>query len=216
MTISEIYAQYPVPPNLARHMLRVAGISQLITDHWTAPGLDTGRLVRAALLHDMGNIIKFDLDNRPELLMEEEPHVKQWKERQQAARQRYGMDEHAMTLAIATEVGADPEVLQLLSGMGFGRNVEVAACDDPHRKILNYADQRVGPFGVLSLHERLEEGNARYRQRRSDADTSRFLHLRDAALDIEHQIMAHCAITPEAITDDSIAPYVSSLPTYSI
>ena len=67
MKISEIYRKYRIPPQLQLHQLRVASIAKYICDNLKVP-VDIEEVVSADLLHDMGNIIKFDLSLFPEYL----------------------------------------------------------------------------------------------------------------------------------------------------
>lgn len=68
MTIKEIYKMFRVPPNLQEHMIRVAKVARFIFDHWVGPKLDWQKLEKICLLHDLGNVVKFDLDRYPEFL----------------------------------------------------------------------------------------------------------------------------------------------------
>jgi 5'-deoxynucleotidase YfbR-like HD superfamily hydrolase len=53
--------------NLQLHQLRVAAVGQIICE--SIPDFDeTEEVVTTCLLHDMGNIIKFDLNYFPEFL----------------------------------------------------------------------------------------------------------------------------------------------------
>lgn len=66
-TISQIYDRYQVLPALQLHMLRVAAVAQLIcSSHHRA--LPTDHIISCCLLHDIGNILKFDLTYYPEFL----------------------------------------------------------------------------------------------------------------------------------------------------
>jgi len=40
MTVKQIYNQYLIPPNLQKHMLRVAALSLVLTENWKEDGLD--------------------------------------------------------------------------------------------------------------------------------------------------------------------------------
>lgn len=59
MNILEIYNKYYLPENLQMHMLRVAACSNLIIDNWSGPEIDKEAIIRVCLLHDMGNIVKY-------------------------------------------------------------------------------------------------------------------------------------------------------------
>jgi len=70
MNIIQVYAKYQIMPELARHQLRVAGVAQTIVQA-CQERLDEDSIVTACLLHDMGNILKFDLTRFPEFLQPE-------------------------------------------------------------------------------------------------------------------------------------------------
>jgi len=61
-TITEIYEHYNIPPWLQEHMLRVSAVSSIICDQ-LGDKVRKHEVVSACLLHDMGNIIKFDFDS---------------------------------------------------------------------------------------------------------------------------------------------------------
>ena len=58
--IVDIYNKYKIVINLQENQRRVAAISKIVADHILVP-LDKKGVVIASLLHDMGNILKFDL-----------------------------------------------------------------------------------------------------------------------------------------------------------
>src|SRR3974390_1594724 len=101
-TITEIYRQYPITKNLQEHQLRVAAVGTLIARHMTEP-VDADGITRVCLIHDMGNLLKFDLGQTPEWL--EPEGAGYWKTRQAEMSARYGHDEHAATKKIARELG---------------------------------------------------------------------------------------------------------------
>jgi 5'-deoxynucleotidase YfbR-like HD superfamily hydrolase len=63
--ILELYDTYKIMPQLAAHQLRVAAVAYAITQAIFEPIHDE-ELISACLLHDMGNILKFDLSVFPE------------------------------------------------------------------------------------------------------------------------------------------------------
>ena len=62
MTIWEAYEAYRIMPNLRLHQLRVAAVARELAQALHA---DVELVTRAALLHDMGNIMKSDLTQFP-------------------------------------------------------------------------------------------------------------------------------------------------------
>jgi len=68
-SIQNIYDKFNILPNLRMHMIRVAGVANLICDNWHGNNLPNenwngkqlGRndIIATALVHDLGNIVKF-------------------------------------------------------------------------------------------------------------------------------------------------------------
>jgi hypothetical protein len=201
-TIQEIYTQYHIPPALQMHMFRVAAVAEMIMDHWEQ-FIDREAVVTALLLHDMGNIIKFNLDSLPELL---EPQGKEyWQSIQDDFVQRYGNNEEVAHVAIVQELGVSENIVRLVAGIGFRTMCHSVADDNLAQKICNYADLRVYPHGVVSLAERLEDGRRRYNIPVGDERWDLVV----CAKQLEEQIFQHCDIVPEDINDIAIAPYVA-------
>lgn len=186
--IRQVYTRFCVPPNLAEHMETVAAVVRVIRDHWVGEPIDWDFIVRAALLHDIGNIVKFDFDAHPEFLGEEEANVEHWKAVQKDIIDRYGKDDHLASGNMLRELGVSHELLSTIQDKSFSNAIEVAAGNDWSAKILLYADMRVMPFGVASLEERLADVRNRMPQyyRRPD-----FEDLLNAARDIETRISEH-------------------------
>src|SRR3989344_1509091 len=207
-TPREVYAAYKTMPALQLHQLRVAAVGKLICDGFTKP-INTRDVVLACLFHDMGNILKFDLTKFPEFTAPQ--GVEYWESVKTEYGAKYGGGEHAATPAIMEEPGLPGSVRGLMRGVGFSQVDGVAASESTERKIIQYGDLRVGPRGVLSLQERLDEGRKRYlgtgRSIGGEGD-GRYEVLVEAALEIEKQIFAEAKIQPEDINDASIAPLV--------
>ena len=161
-TSSEIYERYRIPPWLAEHMRRVAAVAVMVFDAQAqSVGGTTERneLITACLLHDMANIIKFDLDKLPSPVRTERDH---WETVRSDMISRYGRDEHKATLMILDELGVSNRVRGLIDSIGFLKNAETHAHGDLLTKIAVYADSRVVPSGVASLEERMTDMHERY------------------------------------------------------
>ncbi len=220
MEIMEIYEKYNVMPNLQEHMLRVAAVGKIICDEINKSNenkivggiegrniVDTQSVVTACLLHDMGNIIKFDLNYFPEFL--EPQGLEYWQNVQNEYFEKYGKDEHVATLEIAKEVlenNKDKEnVLEIISAIGFGKSIKNAQAETKMEfKIAQYCDQRVGPHGVLSLEDRIADGRKRYAEKMSKSINGReFENLAQALKNIEGQIFAKTSIISSSISDQT-------------
>ena len=194
MKITEIYEQYEIPPWLADHQLTVAGVASVICTT-TGEG-DAPEVITACLLHDMGNIIKFNFDKKlPGVEVEDVAH---WKEVRQRFIATYGTDTHAATLAIIDEIGVHPRVREILDAVGFRHSVETLAGGDLSKMIAAYSDMRVAPYGVAPLKERLAEGTARYG---ISPDREQF---EEALRRMEERIFSDTTTSPETVTQTTV------------
>jgi HD superfamily phosphodiesterase len=66
-----IYKKYYIPLNLQKHMLEVASVAEIICDN-CKEDLNKEEIIASCLIHDLGNIIKMDFDNRIYLLDEKD------------------------------------------------------------------------------------------------------------------------------------------------
>lgn len=217
MTVQEIYEKYRIMPNLQLHQLRVAAVAKVLADAMTLP-IDKDIPVRAALFHDMGNIIKSDLTLFPQF-SEPEGRV-HWESVKDDFIKRYGSDAHHANNVIAHEIHLPAEVVEIIEDSGFSNMQKILASDSFEIKIFEYADIRVGPFGVLSVVERLREARARYQadyKRKTYYETNdNFEALAEAAQGIEGQISEYSTIKPTDITDETVAPYIEMLRTLTL
>lgn len=214
--ILKIYEHYKIMPNLALHQLRVASVIYLICKNLTLE-VDENIAIQSGLLHDMGNIIKFNLNYFPEFL--EPEGLEYWQNIQKEFKEKYGNDEHEATQKILEELGIDKRVIAIDSKMIFGNLCIDKDSNDWELKLLHYADMRVGPFGILSYEDRMEDARKRYVNVLDD-EMTREKDRREILLacgkDIERQIFEHCSIKPEDINDTSIAPIIEELKGYMV
>lgn len=205
MTAQEAYDHYTIMPSLQLHQLRVAAIASIIVDVFERP-LDRNEIITACLLHDMGNIIKSDLQKFPQFL--EPEGFGYWNQIKTSFLKKYGTDEHKATYEIATEIGISGRSADLLSAIGFTKAHTNSQLDDFGKKICCYADQRVTPHGVSTLRERLDEGPKRYRDKFAPGETALG---RESLILMEKQIFTYCKISPDDIREESIQPLLKGL-----
>jgi len=203
MEIVDIYKKFNIPPNLARHMLTVAKVVSFIQNRWHdySAEIDWDILIKSALLHDLGNVVKFDLEKFPEILTNEGENVEYWKNIQKEMIGKYGRDDHAATGKMLTELKVNDLVIQTILNKSFGRSKETAAGNNWYPKILLYADLRVAPNGVEALEDRLEELRKRSSHYSSRPD---YPELVEAVRIIEKQIQEKVSITLAEISNESI------------
>jgi hypothetical protein len=227
MNILEIYKKYQIMPQLQEHQLTVAAVADMICENITlilpdflmqknrdtfshrekgAESADHENIVSACLLHDMGNIVKFDLtktsDLHPELFLKPEDQIF-WESVKQEFIKKYGIGSHNVTMKIVQEIGVSPRVKELVDCVGFDQGTDNAATADFGKKICAYSDMRVMPAGVCGLEQRMADLRVRYKNHPEGAHNREVF---EAALrKIEKQIFEYCSIKPEDITEEAIA-----------
>ena len=195
------------------HQLRVASVAKIICDS-IENFAETDNVVIACLLHDMGNIIKFELGYFPEFLKPE--GLAYWQNVKDEYIAKYGKNEVEATHMIVKEIGVSPKVFEYVNQVGFTRFKETETSPLP-AQICAYADMRVGPHGVLSLDGRLLDGKKRYGGKtESSFGPQKFNALVESIKTVEEKIFQTAKIKPEAITDESIAPLLQNLKNFEI
>ena len=224
MKILEIYEKYQIMPQLQEHQLRVAGVAGVICENFNplpirlslragsnpphkgegTASIDGMNIVKACLLHDMGNILKFDL-KKSHIFLKKEIDVEFWEKVKEEYREKYGSDEHQASLEIAKEIGVSQRVLELIDCIEFSKVEENLNSTDFGKKICEYSDDRVGFLGVMSMEERFADLRARYAHRHTQwgAEEAR-QKFETSVREIEKQIFIHCNIKPEDITETLI------------
>lgn len=201
MKIIDIYEKFGIPPNLQSHMLRVCGIVYHIQKHWTGQAVDWDMTKRVALLHDLGNIVKFDFEKHPEFLEDEQKNIERWKQVQSEVIQKYGADDDEVTKKMLEELGASPELIEIIFSKRFANSVEVKNSDNWTLKLLYYADLRTLPFGIGSLEERISDIQGRMPKYTKRPD---FASLVDACRGIEKQVAQNIDIPVSEINATSV------------
>lgn len=207
--ISHIYEQYQIMPALQLHQYRVAAVASMICDHFGGV-LERNEIISACLLHDMGNILKFDLEKFPEFL---QPQGKEYWEGIKAEFARnYGGDEHVATIAIAEEVGVSLRTIELIKSISYVPQLLDPAYPEMSAKICEYCDLRVTPFGITSMADRWQDLQTRYQKKNaSEERQQRLVLLQKNSQVIEDEIFSHCSISPDGITQASASDVIAAL-----
>ncbi len=191
MQIRDLYDKYNLMPQLREHQLRVGGIVRLITtDHES---------IITALVHDMGNIVKFsNLDSY-------------WSKVQEKFWNEYGRDEHAATDKILREVGMDRyadyfnEESKAYDNDSLGVS-QFSTMSKPAVFTL-YGDLRVGINGVCTMEERLTDLEERYHYERPE---------RKWAGEFENYIQTLTELDLQTIDEESVSPLFDELLTMTV
>lgn len=204
MTIKELYQKYHIMPQLKIHMLRVAGVGKIILSG-SKISVDMDLVMKSLLLHDMGNIVKFDLANP----LMKVPDLEYWKKIQMDYFDKYGKDTHKVTTQIIGEIGQD-EVNKVMEeehhGYESGDTMKILKKSWP-AKILAYCDVRVDPWGVVPMSKRIKDLHNRY---------GRDLAWYDFLYKLEADVKSMTTTDLDSITEESVKPFFDELLTYTI
>lgn len=206
--ITEIYKEYKIMPNLVKHQIRVAGVAMQICESFDM-GIDKESIIKACLLHDMGNIIKFKLDHFPE--WNEPLGTDYWQKIKDDFILKYGNDEHQASLNIAKELGVSTYICELINSVDSSHIEAIFKDSEFGKKICIYADNRVTPHGVVSAEEHSLEAHIRYKNHPHAFSEESRLFFNENIYLIEKQIFSHTKIKPEDINDESIKNYLEKL-----
>lgn len=216
MRIDEIYKSYEIPPNLQEHMIKVASVGAWIVDHSdNQTELDKTAIIQALLLHDMGNIIKFDF-SQPLMSDEETKRTEYWKAVQKRFQEKYG-DEHIAATTIAKEINLNEKAFACLKAVGSAK--AQAALTDPNfnHKIACYADFRISPHGVVTLTQRFDDIVKRYVGRAHELGKAEEIERRRTyCFQLEKQIQERVKIDLSLIDTHSIAQYLKEIESFEI
>ena len=152
-----------------------------------------------------------DLSKFPDFV--EPEGVAHWQLEKDATITKYGEDSHEANVAIAREIGLPEKSIWLIDNISFSQLENIVADENFERKIVEYADSRVGPHGVVSLEGRFADALERYTSRypnRADAEES-YRRFAAWAKAIEQQVFGKVAMAPEDITEHSIQPLLEQL-----
>ncbi len=218
MIISSIYKKYPIPNILQMHMLRAASVGALICDNWNfEENIDKDSVVQALLIHDTGNIIKFNLDASTMLTDQEKKNLNFWKTQQKIYKQKFNNDDHKATQQIAREIKVSDKVLYLLGNSGSSKLQQVIDSKDYNLAIVTYADLRCAPYNIVSVNERFDDVIKRYKD--SDHPLSALEEVekrRNLGIELENILQQFVKINLNEILDESIKPYLEKITGYNI
>lgn len=194
MKARDIYEKYKIIPSLQEHMLRVACVSWLIIENCKIP-IDRQTIIEAALLHDLGNILKTPLLSENTYLKLGDKDLSYWQSVQDFYKKKYGAESDIATFAILKELHVSISVKELLHRFEFRYLKEILDAS-LEKMILKYSDLRVGLQGVLTFEERMKDIEVRYGIEDEES--------KQLAKRLELSVFNFTQIVPEDITFDFI------------
>ena len=211
MQIRDLYENYHIMPQLETHMLRVAGVGKIVAENWRH-GCNTKLATDLCLVHDMGNIVKFNLqDDVDRQKFGEIENLPYWQMIQQKYWDKYGHDAHDATIGILRDAGFP----QFESYIDEEESLYFAEAREEklgqaraEAIILMYSDCRVTPGGVVSYRERVNDLKDRYGTR---SET-----WYDWTFWFDEWMQNQVTIDLQSITDSTVEPLFDELLTYTI
>lgn len=200
-------------PCLQMHQLRTAAVADIICDSMLV-NIDRDNIIAACLLHDIGNIIKFNLKYFPEF--NEPEGLNYWEKVKYDFINKYGNNEDEATLKIAKELDVSDRIYGLIASVDSSAVEIISMDDDFGQKICIYADNRVTPYKIVSLEDRSLEAKERYKNHPHSFDEEKRKFFIENMKKIENQIFSMCKINPEDINDESIKKYLEKLSDFSM
>lgn len=217
MTIQEIYDTYHVPPHLQLHMLRVAGVVQVICEKiLDLSPCERDAVLIACLFHDMWNILKFDMTLYPDV---REPEGIPYRQGVQEQWKQYGETEHEATMTVAREVWISPSMLEILEPFVLNSAVENTKNAWFLVRFCEYVDGRVWPFGLLSLQERFDdllERDMRNFTLSEEEVRKKHKECLHALQSIEDEIFAWSEFRPEDVDGEVVESLVEEFRTHRV
>lgn len=216
MVVQDIYSKFQIPKHLQLHMLRVAAVGQLIGSNFIG-SVNVKDITDTLLLHDLGNLLKFDLSKGVELFEEDERNLAYWYGVLETMKSTYSDDEHQATQMMAQKVGVSDRVMFLLSNMGSSNLHKTVEMDDWELKIVSYSDFRVGPHGFLSVEDRFKDILVRYEGRTHElAHKEKTIMKKNNCLLLEEQIQRQVKIQLKNLPEKTLQASVIELSRWSI
>lgn len=207
--IQDIYIEYQVMSNIAIHMYKVAAVADIINEHFKEL-IDKKTIIDACLLHDIGKIVDTDLTKFPEFL--EPEGLTHWENVKKSFIDKYHkVNEHDVTLAIATDLGVNFGVLEILHIASFLETMTVKESKEFEKMIVLYSDMRVGINGVVTMQERLDDLHIRYKTHPLSITEDRRVVIEKTLHEIEAEIFKNTDITPEFITEELVKSRIEKL-----
>jgi len=196
MTVKQIYQQYKIPLNLQTHMLRVTAVAQILLKNWTGKKLDNQSIIQACLFHDMGNLLKFDLTKKHFLDKNDHPSY-YWKKVKQKMIKKYSPNEHQATHQICQELNLSLQTLRLIKKLNWKDIDQLLKKNDLNSLIPIYCDMRIGPFGIMSVKQRVNNLKTRANVQNPD-------QLIQSCLVLEKILQQHTKTNLNQITDKQL------------
>lgn len=211
--IEQIYKDYQIPQNLQQHMIFTASLGKIICQNWSGKKIDQDLVVTSLLLHDMGNIVKFNLQPDAPNFFIDQNKIDYWRKIQQEFRKKYGLRADEANLKIIDEIRPYPKIREVMEEHYFEFLPKLLKRkNDWESKIVFYCDLRFNPRGICSIEDRVEDLRNRYVGRDDTwADQAIYQSRMENCLQLETQLDQQTSIQLRKISQSKIDQLVEKL-----
>lgn len=209
ITAETIFQRYQLPELLQKHLWRTASLMELLVRHWHGPELNQPVLIETMLLHDLGNLVKFDLSVTAPLPLLSPQEIEKYRALQAEWHHKYGTVVDAVTVQLITELRLvnGPAMSQIILEHTDGTQASTVNHDDWMQKLCDYTDFRIAPQGLVTLQERFADLGKRYAGRAADWNTAEKVAQKLAFFtSIETQLQTHLDLNLAEITAADLEP----------
>lgn len=203
MKIVEIYDKYMTPKNLREHMLRVASFSKIILADWGGKPLDNKAVTIACALHDIGKPVNFD-PTKSVLYGMTKADSDNLEELVNFIKNKYGTDEHLASVEMCKDVGVNAKVLKVVENIQWKYIDRLLVAEDWESLLAIYCDMRIGPKGILSVSERLEDLKSR-RSKESWDDRVK------SCMSLDKKVKENVGLDLNSIVDQDTASFIEEI-----
>ena len=215
MIIQDIYKKYKVPPHLQVHMYSVAAIGQYIAQIIDLSKEKTHNIIVACLLHDIWNILKFEMSLYPDVW---EPEWVDYRTTIKEEFKKYGWDEKEATFTLCKKLNISQEAYDLVYAYDTTRPKDISP-DNIQLKLIDYSDWRVMVYGIGSLQERINNLISRNIKNkwRSKEKAERMAKDRiETTTTFEQELIESYGINPSDISNLSMQSSIKKMRLYDI
>lgn len=215
--VNQIYQRFNIPKNLAMHMLWVTSVGASAIENWRGTEINKEDIISVLLLHDIGNVIKFELHSRQAKNIYTEQELEKLLIIQNQMIALYGNNADIANISILKEIGVSEDIIQLLTNHSFDYLPSLLDSENWNEKIVFYADLRVAPLGIVPLKKRVEDLRERYSHRNQLwNDTTTYSNWLSWSKGLEKQLNQQTSIDLEHLTLNDIEQKISDLSTFKI
>ena len=209
ITPRQIFVQFEIHSVLQTHLLRVTSLMDFLVQHWQGPNLNRQLLLETMLLHDLGNLIKFDLRPNAFVKLMKSSELPRYRALQAQWQAQYGFDVDEVTSRLIRQLPLhhQAQIIDLIMNHAEGTTNAVVTSDNWTQKLCDYTDFRVGPHGLLTLAERFTDLTVRYRDRRDNwQDTDQIQRHLELFQTLESQLQTHLSCDLATLTGTQLEP----------